>query len=244
MSTTAGIQFLHESDQSVMVKPTEAEGIPQPPLEIPYEEAIRLVDLPPADKMQYPPADLWKTMLDRRTLRRYQETPLTLNELTLLLWFSQGVKSVTDRPVTMRTVPSGGARHPLETYLIVTRVEGLEPGLYRYQAIPHKLSLIRTGALAEELRQKAVPQNHIRDCAVSFWWAVDSFRTTWRYSTRGYRYILMDSGHACQNLTLAAEGIQCGVCAIGSFDDGAINQFFGMDGKERFIIYGATVGKR
>lgn len=244
MATKAGIQFMHDSEQKKMEKPAEELGLPQPPLETALEPAIKIVDLPSPEQLLYPPADMWKVMQERKTLRRYQDTPLTLNELTLLLWFSQGVKSVTDRPVTMRTVPSGGARHPLETYLVVSRVDALPAGLYRYQALRHKLALLREGSIAEELSTSAVPQHHVRDCPVSFWWAVDTIRTTWRYSTRGYRYIMMDAGHACQNLTLTAEGIGCGVCAIGSFDDQAINQFFGMDGQERFILYGATIGKR
>lgn len=245
MSTKAGIQFIRDSYHMFMEEPAEGQSLPQPPVETPYEPALTTIDLKKFEELTPPAADMWQVMQRRRTLRHYQSTPLSLDELTLLLWFSQGVKYVSDRPVTMRTVPSGGARHPFETYLIVSRVDGLEPGLYRYQAVPHRLALLKAGAdLGDQLSQKAVPQHHVRDAAVSFWWMVDSVRTTWRYSTRGYRYLLMDAGHICQNLTLAAEGITCGVCAIGSFDDELLNEFFGVDGEQQFVIYGATVGKR
>lgn len=245
MSTKAGIQFLHDSEHRFMEKSAEELGFPQPAPESEYEPSLQLFDLPAIDSIQLPHRELWEVMQSRKTLRRYQSTPLSLDELTILLWYSQGVKSVTDRQVTMRTVPSAGARHPLETYLLVSKVDGLPQGMYRYQAIPHQLALLKQGDhLADGLSREAVHQNHVRECAVSFWWAVDSIRTTWRYSTRAYRYILMDSGHACENLILAAEGIGCGACAIGSFDDGLVNDFFGMDGQERFVIYGATVGKR
>jgi SagB-type dehydrogenase family enzyme len=245
MSTKAGKQFIHDSIHRYMDKSAEEVGQPQPPLESVLETFQKVIDLPSAGQLSLPAADMWQVMQKRKTLRHYQNTALNLDELAALLWFSQGVKNVTDRPVTMRTVPSGGARHPFETYLLVNRVDGLEPGLYRYMAFEHKLGLIKAGAeLAEELGETIVHQHHVRDCAVSFWWAVETYRTTWRYGTRGYRYFMMDAGHVCQNLILAAEAFDCGVCAIGSFDDEGINPFFNLDGQERFILYGATVGKR
>jgi len=244
MATKVGIQFIHDSEQAVMEEPLEVQGVPQPPLESACEDAIRVISLPPYEQLKLEQRDIWQVMQNRRTLRRYVQSPLSIDELTTLLWFSQGVKCITDRPVTMRTVPSGGARHPFDTYLIVNRVDGLDAGFYRYIALEHKLAFLKAGDQADQLNQKAVPQFHVKDCAVSFWWAVDTIRSTWRYSTRGYRYFMIDAGHVCQNLTLAAEALNCGVCAIGSFDDQAMNQFFGLDGKERFILYGATVGKK
>lgn len=245
MTTLAGIRFMHEFEHEHMDQTAEEQGKPQPPLELVVEPHLKVIDLPRKEEIQMPAANLWEIIEQRKTLRRYQPTPLTLNELSLLLWMTQGVKAVTDRPVTMRTVPSGGARHPFETYLVVSRVEGLDPGLYRYMAIDHRLAFLQAGEdLAEKISQACKSQHHIRDCAVSFWWKAVPERMTWRYSSRGYRYLLMDAGHICQNLYLAAEGIGCGVCAIGAFSDQAVNQFFGVDGKEQFIPYGATVGKR
>ena len=145
----------------------------------------------------------------------------------------------------MRTVPSGGARHPFETYLVVSNVTGLEPGLYRYLAIEHSLLQIKTGSgYAAGVSEACLRQVHIETCPVSFWWCAMPERSTWRYSTRGYRYILLDAGHICQNLYLAAEVINCGICAIGAFDDEALNNFWGVDGENQFFIYGASLGKR
>ncbi len=245
MTTYAGIRFMHESEQEYMEQSAEEKGAPQPPLELAQEPSIRIIDLPRIQAIELPQVSLWDVIEARKTLRRYKPTPLSLKELSLLLWTTQGVKNVTDRPVTMRTVPSGGARHPFETYLVVSAVEGLEPGLYRYLAIDHKLAFLQSdGDFSAKISEACKNQHHIRDCAVSFWWKAIPERMTWRYSTRGYRYLLMDAGHACQNLYLAAEGIGCGVCAIGSYSDQGINQLFQIDGKDQFIVYGATVGKR
>jgi SagB-type dehydrogenase family enzyme len=66
----------------------------------------------------------------------------------------------------------------------------------------------------------------------------------WRYSERGYRYLFLDAGHVCQNLYLAGEALHCGVCAIGAYDDDAIDQLLGLDGVEQFVIYAASVGMK
>jgi len=69
-------------------------------------------------------------------------------------------------------------------------------------------------------------------------------RMSWRYPERGYRYILLDAGHVCQNLYLVAEALGCGVCAIAAYDDDLTNQVFGLDGESQFIVYLASLGKR
>ena len=67
---------------------------------------------------------------------------------------------------------------------------------------------------------------------------------SWRYGQRGYRYLHLDAGHACQNLYLAAEAIGCGACAIAAFSDEAVDELLGLDGQSRFTIYLAAVGRR
>ena len=80
--------------------------------------------------------------------------------------------------------------------------------------------------------------------AATFLWVADKKRMEWRYGDRGARYLHLDAGHVCQNLYLSAEAIESGVCAIAAFDDDEINRVVGVDGKEQFVIYVATVGKK
>jgi SagB-type dehydrogenase family enzyme len=170
---------------------------------------------------------------------------LTLNELSALLWFTQGVKEVTNRPVTLRTVPSAGARHAFETYLLVNRVEDLQPGIYRYLALEHALlGLNFDEDVNETLTQACFNQRQVATSAVTFFWAAVVERMQWRYPERGYRYLLLDAGHICQNLYLAAEGLGCGVCAIAAYDDDSVNAALGLDGETIFVAYIASLGKR
>ena len=244
MPTDPGHVFLRASQHKHMTDPTrQAQGLPQPPLEWPFDPDAPQIPLPDPATVAATPVVLRELIEQRTTHRRYTDEALTLAELSYLLWCTQGVKPVSTATVTKRTVPSAGSRHPYETHLIVNRVEGLEPRLYRYLALAH--TLIRLPApddLAAQATQ-TIGKQLIADAAVTFVWAAAHERTTWVYGTRGYRYLFLDAGHICQNLYLAAESIGCGVCAIGSFDEDVLHPLLGFDGTNLFVTYMGSVGK-
>jgi SagB-type dehydrogenase family enzyme len=146
---------------------------------------------------------------------------------------------------TLRTVPSAGARHAFETYVLANRVEGLQSGLYRYSALKHAITAVDLSAdIAETMTAACLGQGMVGTSAVTVFWAAELERMYYRYGERGYRYLHLDAGHACQNLYLAAESVGCGACAIAAFGDEAVNEALGLDGENRFEVYIATVGKR
>ena len=240
-----GKEFMEKTRYKYLDESDQMKGLPQPPLELGAEDDQRVIPLPAPKDIELGHVDLREVVENRRSVRTYSEQPLTLEEFSWLLWSCQGVKEVIARPVTLRTVPSAGARHPFETYLLVNRVEGLEPGLYRFLAIDHKLAVINLEeGLADRVAEACYRQSFVKTCAVAFIFTVVAYRTYWRYGERGYRYMHLDAGHACQNLYLATEAIGCGACAIGAFFDEEINRVLGLDGQEQFVIYVATIGKR
>ena len=229
-------KYLEESDQS--------KGVPQPPLELPVKEGQRLVPLPKPYEIDLGHVDLRETLEGRSSVRTYSKASLTLDELSWLLWACQGVKKVTERPSTLRTVPSAGARHPFETYILVNRVSELEPGLYKFLALEHKLAEINLEqGIADLIADACFQQRFVQSCAATFIFVACVYRTYWRYGERGYRYMHLDAGHASQNLYLAAEAIGGGACAIGAFFDEELNDLLGLDGVEQFAIYVTTTGK-
>lgn len=122
----------------------QRKGIPPLPLEKPYPKDGTLVSLVQTDSISLGSITLAEAITQRQSHRKFTGDALTLEELSFLLWSTQGVKSVDENNVwTKRTVPSGGARHPFETYLVMNRVEAIESGVYRYLPIEHKLSLWR-----------------------------------------------------------------------------------------------------
>ncbi|MBG0788513.1 MAG: SagB/ThcOx family dehydrogenase [Anaerolineaceae bacterium] len=241
-----GYDFVEETKYANLNEPAQQQGKPQPSYEIPLEEGKPVIDLPKPVEIDLGSYDLRKAIEERRSLRRYSEESLSLEELSYVLWLTQGVKSIDEkRHVTWRTVPSAGCRHPFETYLSINRVEGLEPGLYRYLAIEHKLVALRLDEkVNEEITEASLKQRHVATSAVTFLWAAVPERTVWRYSERSYRYLYLDAGHVCQNLYLAAESINCGICAIAAFDDDEADAILGLNPPEMFVIYMASLGKK
>ncbi len=246
MTNPIGREFMEMSKYKNMGPSQEQQGIiPQPPLELPYPTDKPLISLPAPAGLKMPAMDLREAVERRVTLRKYSQAPLSLDELSYLLWMTQGVKRITRRPATLRPVPSAGARHAFETYLLANLVEGLAPGLYRFVASPHALVNLDFAAdINEQVTHACTDQNQVRTSAATFIWVAVTERMTWRYSQRGYRYLHLDAGHVCQNLYLAAEQIGCGACAIAAFDDDLLNATLKLDGESLFAIYVASVGKR
>jgi SagB-type dehydrogenase family enzyme len=225
--------------------PQESGTVPQPPLELPMPEGAVLIPLTPREELIITAMDVRTAIESRRTIRQYAKTPLTLAEFTYLLWVSQGVKHISKRPTTARTVPSAGARHAFETYCVVNRVEGLEPGLYRYMAIENGLIRLNAPAdIAEKVAHACLEQPQITNSAASFIWVAVVERMFWRYVERGYRYLHLDAGHVCQNLALGAEQIGGGICPIAAFDDEELNALLGLNGENMFVVYLASAGKK
>jgi SagB-type dehydrogenase family enzyme len=245
MPQNIGEEFMEQTRYRYQSPSAQSQSLPRPPLELVPEPGQALVDLPDPKSLVVPLCDLRQLIEDRHSLRSYTEKALTLAELSYLLWCTQGVKEVTKHPITLRTVPSAGSRHAFETYLLVNRVEGLAPGIYRFLAIEHKLVVISLEpGLAEALTAACHKQGQVKHSAVTFVWVAVRERMAWRYGTRGYRYLHLDAGHVCQNLYLAAESIQCGVCAIAAYDDDELNHLLHIDGVELFAIYLAALGKK
>ena len=161
MARGIGKQFLLETQYRYLDPSDQSKGLPQPPLELDYDHSRQAIELPRPESLEMPAADL-RTIIDqRRTVRAYAEQPLTVAELSWLLWATQGVQKVTPRPATLRPVPSAGARHAFETLLLVNRVDGIMPGLYRFVAGEHKLVPMNAAAgLAEEVARATWGPNY------------------------------------------------------------------------------------
>ncbi len=246
MNDNAGKEFmLRTRNENLSISPQAGGQVPQPPLELPMPQGAHVIPLKAHDQIQLADISLRTAVENRKTIRKYAESPLSLDELGYLLWVSQGVKHVSSRPSTARTVPSAGARHAFETLLLVNRVDGLTPGLYRYMAIENGLVDLKAIAdIAGKITAACLGQPQVSGSAVTFIWVAVVERMFWRYVERGYRYLHLDAGHVCQNLALAAEQINSGICPIAAFDDQALNSVLGLDGEDQFVIYLAPLGKK
>ncbi|HOG47566.1 MAG TPA: SagB/ThcOx family dehydrogenase [Anaerolineae bacterium] len=223
----------------------QRQGAPAPPLEKPCPAGATLVDLVPPGELTSGTMPLIEAIRKRRSRRQFTDEPLTLEELSFLLWATQGVREVAQGGAsTRRTVPSAGGRHPFETYIAVYNVAGLAPGLYRYLPLEHRLCLLQAGeGLAERVIAGCRGQRFAGRCAATFIWTVLPYRAEWRYSIIAHKMIAQDAGHLCQNLYLASEAIGAGTCAIGAYDQATMDAVVGVDGRDECTIYAAPVGK-
>lgn len=246
MRKGVGTEFMERTRYEALAPSDQTRGAPQPPLELALPpNALGRVDLPAPSGLGLGSIALRDAIGVRRSLREYSEEPLSLAELSFLLWATQGVRETVPGKLTLRTVPSAGARHPFETLLLVNRIQGLPCGLYRFLAVPHRLAPLPAPVdVADRAAAAALGQEMVKESAATFIWIAVAERTTWRYGERGYRYLHLDAGHVAQNLYLAAESVGAGACAIAAFSDNEMNALLELDGERQFVIYLAAVGKR
>ncbi len=206
-----------------------------------------LIELPPV-KDYVPENDSFTSInLSRVSRRDYSDESLTLKELSYLLLHTQGIRKELKNErihIGFRYVPSAGCRHPFETYLQINRCEGLKSGLYFYRADKHALVLLDDSETTSSLcTDMCSGQSIVKTAAVVFMWTAVAYRTTWRYCQRGYRYIYLDAGHVGQNLYLACEALNLGVCTIGAFFDELAVPYLKIDNDTEFLVYAGAVGK-
>jgi len=233
----------------------QQQGKPQPPLEKEYDPNIELIDLPPIDTIKTKDIKLRDAIIHRRSIRNFTEEPPTIDELSWLLYATQGIQSthevgtiwvtrVNNCRATLRPVVSGGAIHPFETYLLIRNCKGLKKGLYRYIASRHKLFSIDQSEDINERISKGCLNQTGKNAPILFIWTAIPSRSTWHYGDLGYWAIYVDIGHVSQQLYLAAEDVGDGVCTIAWYDADALEEALDVDGSNEYIVLTAAVGKR
>lgn len=226
---------------------SQSLGLPAPPVQKPCAKNVPKFDLPDGAKalMRLARTPVGETIASRESVREYKTKPMTVEELSALLWATQGIRQIISPETALRTVPSAGARHSFETYLVVNRVETLPAGLYRYLPVEGQLAQLK---LEEQIGRKAAiacfGQGFISTAAVTFFWTAIPGRMEWRYDLAAHKVIAIDAGHVGQNLYLACQSIGAGCCAIAAYDQEACDELLGVDGDEEFTIYLVPVGKR
>ena len=220
-------------------------GVPPPPMEKPFPADAARHDLTPVGKWAgIGTVNLATAIGNRQSRRSFAPEPLTLDELSFLLWATQGVRQQVAPGAVLRTVPSAGNRHALETYLAVLRVSGLEPGMYRYLPLEHQLlEEFHEEQMAWKLAEATLGQMFVGRAAAVFVWTAIPYRMEWRYGLAAHKVIALDAGHVCQNLYLACEAIGAGTCAVAAYHQQLMDQFVRVDGQDEFVIYLAPVGK-
>lgn len=178
----------------------------------------------------------------RRSVRNYSSQLMTLEELSRLLYYTGGIN--TERwGSKLRSAPSAGALYPIEVYLVIHNVGGLNPGLYHYAVKEHALELLRADDLRREIVSHGLMQEFLGQANLVLVFTAFFQRSRWKYQERSYRYALIEAGHLGQNVYLAATSMGMGACGVGAFLDDNLNAMLGVDGQNEAAIYILPVGK-
>jgi len=180
-----------------------------------------------------------EALLNRRSVREYSGEPLTMAEVSQLLWAAQGI---TD-PRGFRTAPSAGALYPLEVYVAAGNVEGLAPGVYKYSPQGHKLLKVAAGDRRSELASAALGQEWVEEGAIDMVFTAVYERTTQKYGDRGIRYVHMEAGHAAENVYLQAEALGLGMVVVGAFHGDQVKDVISAPAEEQ-PLYVIPVGRK
>jgi len=162
----------------------------------------------------------------RRSVRRFDEEPATLEQLSQILWAAQGV---TGEGGFKRAAPSAGAKYPMEIFVIAGQVEGLEPGIYWYVPSGHYINLLTPGDHRNELCECALSQEWVRDAPFSLVIGGVYERTMEKYDERGVRYVHIEVGAIAENVYLQAESLGLGTTLVGAFYDESVRELLRAD---------------
>lgn len=183
-------------------------------------------------------AILEELLRQRKSTREYSNEPLTKEEVMKLLWAGQGIT----RPPQYRAAPSAGALYPLELYVVVGNVDGLDAGVYKYNPFANEIKLVKSGDIRKSLAVAALSQPWVGEGAIDIVIAAVYERTKVKYGERGERYVHMEAGHAAQNICLQATALGLGLVTVGAFDDSSVVKIVGL-ARDEAPLYIIPVGR-
>ncbi|QLH74093.1 MAG: SagB/ThcOx family dehydrogenase [Methanomassiliicoccales archaeon] len=181
-------------------------------------------------------------LMQRRSGRAFSREPCSMEEISYLLWASTGINR-KEKGHEFRTAPSAGALYPIETYVCVNNVEGLEKGIYHYNIRAHGLELLYKGAAGGRVAASGLDQHMLEEAAFDILWSCLFERTRWKYGERAYRYVCIDVGHIAENLALACAAVGLSCCHVAAIYDDEANHILGLDGEKESVIYMSCVGR-
>jgi SagB-type dehydrogenase family enzyme len=211
---------------------------PEMPARYKRYPGAEVIKLPEPD---YEGMSVEEAMRKRRSVRDYSTRPVTLLQLSQLLFGAQGITgNAYGQP--LRTSPSAGALYPFEVYVVANRIEGLERGIYHYVVKEHELEVVKKGSFRGNIVNAGLRQEALGDAGVTLVLSAIFDRTRSKYGERGFRYVYMEAGHIAQNVCLQAVSMGLGAVTVGAFLDKEVNGLLGVDGVKEAAIYLLAIG--
>jgi SagB-type dehydrogenase family enzyme len=241
--------FFHTSTKDVRILPAQkSEGVQAPRGRMPpvvkrYLRKTPSIELPkPMDEGEFP-----RVLRSRRTWRRFSTNPIARSDLATLLGLTSGVQhwvTSAGQRLALKTSPSGGARHSIETYIVIRDVEGVRPGIYHYAPDRHALEKIRGPVSVKRMREYLPNSGYFAAGSAMVFFTTIFERILWRYPySRAYRAALVEAGHLCQTFCLTATWLGLAPYCVMGLADSLIECDLGIDGITESVLYCAGVGR-
>lgn len=186
---------------------------------------------------------LSKSLINRESVRDYSDEPISQNNLSTILNYSVGLKKNKKNIFENRFYPSAGARYPIETYIVVFNVFGLNQGIYHYH-LSNKLEYMWKSKEFKKQVLGCFNQNWINTSSFLILLTSCFWRNEVKYGNRGYRYSMMEIGHIAQNMYLIASVLGLGCCSIGGYIDDNINNLLDLNNENEAVGLVISFGKK
>lgn len=169
---------------------------------------------------------------ERRSKREFTEKPVSLAELSQVLWSAQGItkKSTTDAP-HKRTAPSARETYPYTLYVVVRNVAGLEQGLYVYDPVENKLGNLGM-ANAGDMLNSANVQPNSQTAPVVIVMSAAYGKVVEKFPNNPENVTLLEGGHIGQNIYLQVESLGMGTVVSAGFDANKVREVLQLDPAE------------
>lgn len=198
---------------------------------------VTLIDNPPS-------ADLFDLVKKRESRRDFKRGDMSLEEVSILLKYSCGEMQGNGEIYRRRAQPSGGARFPIEVYLVIFRSEGeLKAGVYHYGVKNHMLDVLWEKEFNDNDIGELFSYSWVKEATMGIVMTAVFARAQDKYGERGYRHILLEAGHICQNIYLVSTALNLKCCAIGGTIDQNIEKILDIDGVTESLVYACAIGK-
>ena len=179
----------------------------------------------------------------RRSVRSFTDKPLTLRNLSYLLYASSGlIHTSGDYNNTRRPYPSAGARYPLEVYPIIYNVQGLKEGLYHFNVRDDVIEVLLQGNLSSWISKTFGKQDWLLRSSIIIIITALLDRCRIKYKDRGYRFTLIEAGHLGQNICLCAEKLKLGSCCLGGYIDSKVDTLLDITNTNEYTLYAIAIG--
>lgn len=184
----------------------------------------------------------------RRSTPVFNFQPLSLVELAAFLRMSCGSKGVARayqrRDIPRRVFASAGGLQSVDIQVIVQNVEGIEPGRYHYDPLEHSLVLAEIGDFRLPIVATTLGTDWLMHAQAVIAIIGNFNRVSWKYGSRGYRYMGLDAGNVCGQMYLAGASMNLAINAVAAFRDDALNSLLRVDGRDHFAQLLVSVGNK